>query len=93
MDANICIILVNDGCLSLIDAKRRERQVPDLGLGWPRPDFAAIAAGFGRTSWRVQDAAELSRSCAAAALMQGPCLIDVHIDPGGYPEQLRALRG
>ena len=79
--------------LSLIDIKREERQLPDMGLSWPAPDFAAIAAGFGFRSWCVNNHQELANACAEAAQLDGPCLIDARIDASGYREQLRVLRG
>jgi acetolactate synthase I/II/III large subunit len=91
--ANLTVIVFNDGSLSLIDIKRQEIQLPDLGFSWNRPDFAAAAQGFGCTAWRVTSAAELEDALNNAAAISGPCLIDVHLDPDGYIEQMRALRG
>ncbi len=91
--ARICIIVFNDGRLSLIDIKREERQIPDLGLSWQRPDFAAIAAGFGLRTWRVEDAEQLALACREAAEFDGPCLIDARVDSSGYHAQMKALRG
>jgi acetolactate synthase-1/2/3 large subunit len=91
--ARVCIIVFNDGCLSLIDLKRADRQLPDVGLSWQRPDFAAVASGFGLTTWRVDESAQLAPAMQAAAAHKGPSLIDVRIDANGYPLQARALRG
>ncbi len=92
-DANICIVVFNDGRLSLIDIKRQERQMPDLGLSWERPDFAAAARGFGFAAWRAETASELAQACADAAEQAGPRLIDARIDPSGYLTQMKSLRG
>ena len=91
--ANISVVVFNDGRLSLIDIKREERQLPDIGMSWNRPDFAAIARGFGFTAWQVDDAAELGPAMRAAASRAGPRLIDVRLDSRGYNAQIRALRG
>jgi acetolactate synthase-1/2/3 large subunit len=91
--ANLTTIVFNDGALSLIDIKRQEMQMPDLGFTWSRPDFAAAARGFGCTAWRVLTHDELTSALADAAKTLGPCLIDVVLDPDGYLEQMRALRG
>lgn len=90
---NLTVIVFNDGRLSLIDIKRQDRQMPDLGLSWTPPDFAAVARGFGFHAWRIDTAAELGSSLAAAAQASGPRLLDIRIDVRGYREQLRALRG
>ncbi len=91
--ANVSVIVFNDGALSLIDIKRQEMQLPDLGFIWERPDFATAAQGFGLRAWRVSTTAELTAALEGAAADQGPCLIDVVLDPDGYLEQMRALRG
>lgn len=92
-NAKLTTIVFNDGALSLIDIKRQEMQMPDLGFTWKRPDFAAAARGFGCTAWRVSTGEELETALADAAGIEGPCLIDVVLDPDGYLEQMRALRG
>jgi acetolactate synthase-1/2/3 large subunit len=91
--ANITIVVFNDGCLSLIDAKREDRQMPDLGLSWTPPDFASVARGFGFKAWLINDPSELDTTLHEAAQSTGPRLVDIRIDSSGYPSQLRALRG
>ena len=92
-NARLTTIVFNDGSLSLIDIKRQEMQMPDLGFTWPRPDFAAVARGLGCAAWRVATAEDLQAALAEAAQNDGPGLIDVVVDPDGYLEQMRALRG
>ncbi|MDP6564647.1 MAG: thiamine pyrophosphate-dependent enzyme [Alphaproteobacteria bacterium] len=92
-NANVCVMVFNDGRLSLIDIKRQERQFPDIGMSWRQPDFAAVARGFGFEAWRIDDAGELAPALAAAAAGRGPRLIDLRVDPGGYNDQIKALRG
>ena len=92
-NAKLTTIVFNDGALSLIDIKRQELQMPDLGFTWQRTDFAAAARGFGCAAWRVSTSAELEAALTAAADSDSPCLIDVVVDPDGYLEQMRALRG
>ncbi|MBT6139982.1 MAG: thiamine pyrophosphate-binding protein [Rhodospirillaceae bacterium] len=91
--ANLTVIVFNDGRLSLIDIKREQLQMAELGLSWEPPDFATIAQGFSMQAWIAQDLAELRSACEAAAQHQGPCLIDARIDPSVYLEQMRSLRG
>lgn len=91
--AKLCVIIFNDGRLSLIDIKREERQMPDLGLSWERPDFATVAAGFGLKAWRPETVEQLEASLLEAARQDGPCLIDALVDSRGYFAQMKALRG
>ncbi len=91
--ANLTTIVFNDGSLSLIDIKRQEMQLPELGFNWQQPDFATMARGLGCTTWRVETAEEYQMALQGAAETKGPCLIDVVLDPDGYLDQMRSLRG
>ncbi len=93
MDANLTVIVFNDSRLSLIDIKREQRQMTDLGLAWRTPDFAKVAEGFGFKTWRAETGEEMRAAANAAAAAGGPCMIDARVDPSGYLPQLRALRG
>lgn len=93
MAANLTVVVFNDARLSLIDIKREERQMRDLGLSWEAPDFAQVAQGFGFKAWRADSLEALRSAAAAAAATSGPCLIDARIDASGYRSQLRTLRG
>jgi len=93
LNTNLTVVVFNDASLSLIDIKREERQMPDLGLSWDAPDFAQVAKGFGFSAWRVDNLDALRIAARDAATVSGPCLIDVRIDASGYRSQLRRLRG
>jgi len=91
--AKIIVIVFNDGALSLIDIKQQQRCLPVRGVRWERPDFATVMAGLGGRGYRVSTVKEYSDAFIAALSEDGPVLIDVNIDPSGYLEQLKALRG
>ncbi len=89
----ICIVVFNDACLSLIGIKQQARQLPKAGVEWPAPDFAMVAKGFGVRGFRVNDL-DSYRDALRDVLSSGePGLIDVAVDPTGYPAQSQALRG
>ena len=90
---DLTVVVFNDARLSLIDIKREQRQMRDLGLSWDAPDFARIADGFGFTVWTAQTREEMRSAASAAAAGSGPRLIDARVDASGYLQQLRALRG
>ena len=88
------VVVYNDACLSLIDIKQQRRREPPRGTRYPRADFAAVAEGLGVKGMRVgPGAAQLEAALASAAAHPGPVLVDVAVDPSGYPAQLEALRG
>ncbi|MET0541084.1 MAG: thiamine pyrophosphate-binding protein [Variovorax sp.] len=89
----LCVVVFNDGALSLIALKQRNRQMADAGVTWPRTDFAAVARGFGMTGFSVDSVAGYEDALRAAMQAEGPCLIDVQVDPSGYRSQATALRG
>jgi len=86
-------IVFNDGALSLIDIKQQSRQLPPSGARWGRADFARVAEGFGMPGYRASNLGEYRAALRAAFLVEGPALIDVFVDPAGYPAQLQAMRG
>jgi acetolactate synthase-1/2/3 large subunit len=90
----LVVVVFNDGALSLIDIKRQQRQLPGDGARWStRPDFAKVAEGFGVRGFRAHDEASYRIAVEAALAEPGPSLIDVMVDPAGYPDQLQAMRG
>ena len=91
--ADLTVVVFNDARLSLIDIKREQRQMQDLGLSWDAPDFARIADGFGFTVWTAGTREEMRSAAKAAAAGSGPRLIEARIDASGYLQQMRALRG
>jgi acetolactate synthase-1/2/3 large subunit len=91
--ARVVTIVFNDGALSLIDIKQQQRRLPTRGVRWERPDFAAVMRGLGGRGYRVDDEVGYRRALTDAFAGEGPALIDVVVDPTGYTDQLKALRG
>jgi acetolactate synthase-1/2/3 large subunit len=91
--ARLVTVVFNDAALSLIDIKQQSRQLPPAGVRWARPDFSLVAEGFGVRGFVATDAAAYRAALSAAFAFDGPSLIDVHVDPAGYPAQLQAMRG
>ena len=89
----IVVVVFNDESLSLIDIKQQQRGLAVRGVRWLRPDFAAAMRGMGGRGYRVTSVAAYRAALAEALDGAGPALIDVVIDPSGYPDQLKALRG
>ncbi len=92
LDVNLVTVVFNDAALSLIDIKQQAQQRPSLGVRYPTIDYAAAAEAMNVSGCRVQGADELSSAVGAALARGGPSLIEVTVDPSGYPDMLSALR-
>lgn len=90
---HIVVCVFNDAALSLIDIKQQARGMASAGVRYAATDFAALARGMGCAGMRVADRAELGDALRRAFAAAGPVVLDVAIDPSGYPAQLAALRG
>lgn len=93
LGARVVVVAFNDATLSLIDIKKEKRDLPDGALGWPRADLAAAMRSMGGIGLTANTEAELAQAMAEACAATGPVLIDVAVDPSGYPAQIKALRG
>ncbi len=93
LGVNMVVVVFNDATLSLIDIKKEQRDMPHGSLGWPEVDFAAIMQGCGGLGLRARDAAGYRAALDQALAHGGPALVDVLVDPGSYPAQIKALRG
>ncbi|MCU0986468.1 MAG: thiamine pyrophosphate-dependent enzyme [Acetobacteraceae bacterium] len=91
--ARVVVVVFNDAGLSLIALKVGERQVPEGSLAWAPPGFAEVARGLGCAGVTVETEAAYRDALAAALTADGPTVIDVRIDPSGYPAQMAGARG
>jgi len=89
----IVVIVFNDQSLSLIDIKQQQKGFAAHGVRWSKPDFARVMEGLGGRGYHVESIDDYGAALKNALSGHGPALIDISIDPGGYTEQLTALRG
>lgn len=90
----IVVIVFNDATLSLIKVKQRpDRQGGSAAVGYCPVSFAAIAAAMGAAGVSVAAEAELAAALEQALRRNGPTVIDVAVDPAGYPAVLELSRG
>ena len=92
LDLPVVTVVFNDAALSLIDIKQQAQQRPSLGVRYPRIDYAAAARAMGVPGRSVQGVEALSAAVEEGLARPGPGLIDVTVDPDGYPDMLAALR-
>jgi len=93
LGVKLVVVVFNDGTLSLIDIKKGGRELPEGALGWPTADFAGVMRSLGGLGLRARDEAEYAAALERALAAEGPALVDVLVDPGSYPAQIKALRG
>jgi acetolactate synthase-1/2/3 large subunit len=91
--ARIVVVVFNDSALSLIDIKQQSKQLPSRGVRWGKHDFAKAMLALGGQGFEATTEAQYYQALTQALKLQGPSLIDVQIDPSGYSQQLKAMRG
>jgi acetolactate synthase-1/2/3 large subunit len=91
--ARIVVVVFNDNALSLIDIKQQSRQLPSRGVRWRSHNFAQAMQALGGKGFEAINEAQYQEALRQALSHQGPSLIDVQIDPSGYSQQLKAMRG
>jgi acetolactate synthase-1/2/3 large subunit len=60
---------------------------------WGKHDFAKAMQALGGQGFEATTEAQYHQALTQALKLQGPSLIDVQIDPSGYSQQLKAMRG
>jgi acetolactate synthase I/II/III large subunit len=90
----LTIAVFNDSALSLIKIKQRASgHGGSRAVSYGPTDFAGIARAYGIPSARVTCRQELRDAARRSLEVAGPMLLDVLVDPSGYPHILRAIRG
>lgn len=94
LDLLITIVVFNDSRLSLIAIKAKAQDNGgENAINYRDVDFAAVADGFGLHGERAATVKELDAALASALSRTGPTLVDVRVDPSGYPEIVASIRG
>ncbi len=81
----IIVVVLNDGAIDLIRSHQVRSGKPIFGTEFTSPNFSEIATAYGLESSRVTSEAALDAAIAAALHAQRPALIEVLLDPTGYP--------
>ena len=85
LDLPVIVAVMNDSALDLIRSAqvRRERQV--FGTEFRNPDLGMIAQGFDIEYRRAESRDECADAIRHGMSTGKPLLVDVMIDPIGYP--------
>jgi thiamine pyrophosphate-dependent acetolactate synthase large subunit-like protein len=80
----IIIVVFSDCSLSLIRVSQERRGLPNCGVDFAAPDFAAIAQAFGIRARRAESLAAVRTEIERALIERCPMLLDVPIDLNEY---------
>lgn len=81
----IVVIVFNDGAIDLIRSQQKRAGKPVFGTEFLAPNYTQIAAAFGLTSHRTGSEADFASVLATCLEVGNPALIEVMLDPTGYP--------
>ena len=85
----VLIALMNDSALDLIRSAQLRRGRPAFGTEFVNPDYRRIAQAYGIAYRRVASRQDCDDAIKASLAAVAPTLIDVMIDPAGYPTGVR----
>ena len=77
-------VVYNDSALSLIDVAQQNRGYPTYGVRYGSVDFAAVAAGMGAWSRRVETLDALASAVEEGLRVDRPVVIEAIVDPAEY---------
>jgi acetolactate synthase-1/2/3 large subunit len=90
----IAVVVFNDGALSLIKIKQRPAgQGGTEAVDFGPVSYARAAQALGAAAVAVSTEEELAAALSAASGRDGPTVIDVQLDPAGYPAIMDLSRG
>jgi acetolactate synthase I/II/III large subunit len=90
----IAVVVFNDGALSLIKIKQRPAgQGGAEAVDFGPVSYARAAEAMGAAAAAVSTEMELAAALSAAAGRDGPTVIDIQVDPAGYPAIMDLSRG
>jgi len=90
----IAVVVFNDGALSLIKIKQRPAgQGGAEAVDFGPVSYARAARALGAAAVAVSTEQELAAALSAASGRDGPTVVDVQVDPAGYPAIMDLSRG
>jgi acetolactate synthase-1/2/3 large subunit len=90
----VAVVVFNDGTLSLIKIKQRPAgQGGAEAVDFGPVSYARAAQALGAAAVAVSTEQDLAAALSAASGRDGPTVIDVQVDPAGYPAIMDLSRG
>lgn len=91
LELDVTVVVFDDAALTLIALKQVAEQGGPAAVRYGATDFAAAARAMGVPAETVDDLAGLRRALGPRG--RGPRLVAARIDPSGYREVIRTIRG
>ncbi len=85
----LIIAVMNDSALDLIRSAQLRRGRPVFGTAFANPNYECIAKAYGIAYRKVRSRQECDLAIQAGLSAKSPMLINVMIDPAGYPTSAR----
>lgn len=85
----LLIAVMNDSALDLIRSAQLRRGRPAFGVEFANPDYARIAQAYGIAYRKVASRQDCDAAIRESLSTKAPMLIDVMIDPAGYPTTVK----
>lgn len=85
----VLVVVMNDATLDLIRSTQLRAERPAFGTEFHNPDFEFVARAYGIAYRRVESRGDCEAAIRAGLSRRAPMLIDVMVDPVGYPTTLR----
>ncbi|MCY4540040.1 MAG: thiamine pyrophosphate-binding protein [Chloroflexi bacterium] len=85
LELPVIVAVMNDSALDLIRSAQTRRRRRAFGTEFRNPDFGMIARGFGLDYRRAETQDECADAIKYGLSTGKPLLVDVMIDPVGYP--------
>lgn len=86
----VLVVIMNDNALDLIRSAQLRAGRAAFGTEFYNPDFELIARAYGIEYRRVESKGDCDAAICAGMTRRAPMLIDVMVDPVGYPTTVRA---
>ena len=85
---HLIVIYFRDNSLKLIELKQQRAGFPESGMGFCNPDPIALAKAFDGQARITHSSEELESAVQEASQGSGLWLIEAHINPESYNQQL-----
>lgn len=81
----VIVVVLNDSAIDLIRSHQIRAGKPVYGTEFPSPNFTQIATAYGLATAQITSEADYAAALSTALASGRPMVIEVMLDPNGYP--------